>query len=94
MGTESQATVDFEAFEKALAAAVDGARSLEEIEAWLTSQPAAVSVRLADYLLKSNPPQRDFVVEFRTADDSTVTKVVNVFDLGDQRFRFHKLRDR
>jgi len=94
MGSGSPAAVDFEAFEKALGAAVADARSLEEIEAWLKSQPGVESVRLADYLLKSNPPQRDFDVEFKTANDATTTKIVNIFDLGNRRFRFNKLRDR
>ncbi len=76
-----------------MAAVVADAHSLDEIKAWLTSQPFVVSVELKDYLLKSNPPQRDFVVEFRTEAGSTVKSVVNVFDLGNHQFRFNKLRD-
>lgn len=86
--------IDFEVFEKTLGAAIGGARSLDEINAWLGSQLGVNSVQLADYLLKSNPPQRDFIVEFTLQDGSTVTKVVNIFDLGDQQFRFRELRDR
>jgi hypothetical protein len=93
MCAESLSTGDFETFQKTLAAAVDSARSLDEIEAWLKSQQGVKSVQLADYLLKSNPPQRDFIVEFRMQDGSTVKKIVNIFDLGNQQFRFHKLRD-
>lgn len=93
MCAESLSTADFEAFQKTLAAAIAGACSLDEIEAWLKSQQGVKSVQLADYLLKSNPPQRDFIVEFRTQDGSTVKKIINIFDLGNQQFRFHKLRD-
>jgi hypothetical protein len=76
-----------------VATAVANARSLDEIKAWLAAQPFVVSVELADYLLKSNPPQRDFIVEFKTEDGSTMKSVVNIFDLGQQQFRFNKLRD-
>jgi hypothetical protein len=89
-----RSTVDFEVLGKTLASAIDSARSLGEIEAWLRSQQYVESVQLAGYLLKSNPPQRDLIVEFSTEDGSTIRKIVNIFDLGDQRFRFHKLRDR
>jgi hypothetical protein len=86
--------VDVDALERALPAAVAGARSLEEIAAWLESRPGVKAVRLADYLSKSHPPQRDFIVQFETGGDATVQKVVNVFDLGNQQFTFNKLRDR
>jgi len=93
MCAESLSTLDFVALEKTLATAIDSAQSLHEIEAWLKSLRCVKSVQLADYLLKSNPPQRDFVMEFRMEDGSTVKKIVNIFDLGNQQFRFHKLRD-
>ncbi len=35
-----------------------------------------------DYLMKSNPPQREFLVEFRMQDDSNIKKIINIFDLG------------
>ena len=85
MGGESLSPVDFEAFQKTLAAAISSARSLDEIEAYLKSHRFVKSVQLADYLLKSNPPQRDFIVEFGMEDGSTVKKIVNIFDLGNQQ---------
>lgn len=93
MCAESLSTVDFEVLEKTLATAINSAQSLNEIEAWLKSQPCVKSVQLASYLLKSNPPQRDFIVEFSMQDDSTITKIVNIFDLGNHQFQFHNLRD-
>jgi hypothetical protein len=90
---ESLSIVDFAALEKTLATVIDSARSLDEIEAWLKSQQYVKSVQLAGYLLKSNPPQRDFILEFRMEDGSTVKKVVNIFDLGSQQFQFHTLRN-
>jgi hypothetical protein len=88
-----ESLVDSEVFQESLAAAIASARSLDEIEAWLKSQPCVKSVQLADYLLKSNPPQRDFIVEFKAADGSTIKKIVNIFVSGNQQFEFHKLRD-
>ena len=93
MCAESFSTVEINAFEKALTTVIISAQSLDEIEAWLKSQQCVKSVQLASYLLKSNPPQRDFIVEFRMQDGSTVKKIVNIFDLGNQQFRFHKLRN-
>ncbi len=93
MCAESLSTGDFDALQKTLAAVIVSARSLDEIEAWLTSQQCVKSVQLENYLLKSNPPQRDFTVEFRMENGSTVKKIINIFDLGNQQFRFHKLRD-
>jgi hypothetical protein len=93
MCPESLSTADLEAFQETLAAAITSARSLDEIEAWLKSQQCVESVQVAGYLLKSNPPQRDFIVEFKTVNGSTVKKIVNIFDLGNRQFQFHKLRD-
>ena len=93
MCAESPSTADFESLQKTLAAAIASAGSLDEIGAWLKSQKGVKSVQLADYLLKSNPPQRDFIVELKTEGGSTVKKIVNIFELDNQRFRFHKLRD-
>ena len=92
MCAESFSIVDTNSFEKALISVISSARSLDEIEAWLKSQQCVESVQLADYLLKSNPPQRDFVVEFKMQDGSMIKKIVNIFDLGNQQFRFHNLR--
>ena len=94
MRDESLSTVDLGAFQNSLPAAIASARSLDEIQAFLKLQRCVISVQLADYLLKSNPPQRDFIVEFKTADGSTVKKIVNIFDLGNQQFQFNKLRDK
>ena len=85
--------VDFKIFEKNTASAIDSAESLDEIEAWIRSQQGVKSVQLADYLMKSNPPQREFIVEFNMQDGSTVKKIVNIFDLGNRQFKFHELRD-
>jgi hypothetical protein len=85
--------VEYEAFEKTLATVINSARSLAEIEAWLKSQQCVKSVHLGNYLIKSNPPQRDFIVELSMENGLTVKKIVNLFDLDNQRFQFHKLRD-
>jgi hypothetical protein len=93
MCPESLSNIDLEAFQKTLSAVVASARSLDEIQVWLKSQQRVKSVQLAGYLLKSNPPQRDFIMEFEMADGSAVKKIVNIFDLGNQQFQFHELRD-
>jgi len=93
MDNESPSTIDFEAHEKNLSAAIVSARSLDDIETWLKSQRGVKSVQLADYLLKPNSPRRDFIEEFSREDDSTIKNIVNIFDPGNQQFQFRKLRD-
>lgn len=78
---------------QALPGVVERARSLDEIVTWLKAQRAVRSVRLAPYLLKSHPPQRDVIVEFSKPDGTSATKIVNVFELDMQHYRFHCLRD-
>jgi len=78
---------------RALTGVADGARSLDEIAAWLRAQPGVESVELADYLLKSNPPQRDFIVEYGTKDGARVRKILNVCVLGGDKFQFNGMRD-
>jgi hypothetical protein len=51
-------------------------------------------VQLADYLLKSNPPQRDFVIECETMDGLMVKRILNIYVLGDHEFEFNSVRDR
>ncbi len=84
---------DMKNFEKELAAAVENAGSLNKLELWLKSQHNVKSVKQADYLLKSYPPQREFIVEFTMPDNSTVTKIVNIFDLGNGKFQFNEIRN-
>jgi hypothetical protein len=78
---------------KALPGVAGNARSLDEIATWLRAQPGVESVELSDYLLKSNPPQRDFIVACRVKGGSTVRKVLNVYVLGGDKFRFNCVRD-
>lgn len=75
-----------------LVATVDKARSVQEIEAWLASQPYVRSVKVGDYLLKSNPPQRHITVALRMDHGEIAVKVINVAELGDS-VRFEKLSD-
>jgi hypothetical protein len=93
MSETFSSSMDIEVRKNELAAAIDNAGSLTEIENWLRQQPYVTSVELAEYLLKSNPPQREFIVEFKMQDGSAITKVVNFFDLGDGRFQFNALRN-
>lgn len=86
-------TSDDEILGKAVSIAIDNAQSVSEIEEWLKMQQCVNSVQLADYLLKSNPPQREFIVALTMNDGSAFTKIVNFFDLGNGAYRFHEIRD-
>jgi len=78
----------FDEIEGTLADAVAQVRSLEELRQWLASQRCVASVGLEDYLIKTNPPQRQFRVEFRLDDGSTAVKAIDVFVLDDHELRF------
>jgi hypothetical protein len=93
MSADSITSSGLKDFERNLAEVVGSARTIGEIEVWIRAQSIAKAVRLEDYYLKSNPPQREFVVQFKAKGGETVTKVVNVFDLGNERFQFHEVRD-
>jgi hypothetical protein len=91
MCAEAFLSVDINTFEKDLISVISNAQSLDEIEVWLKSQQCVKSLKLEGYLLKSNPPQRDFVVDFKMQDGSIVSKIVNIYDLGNRKFQFHKI---
>ena len=77
MDIETDPKINFELFKKTIADEIDSADSLDEIKERLKSQQSVESVELADHLLKSNPPQRDFIVEFKTEDGVKTKKIVN-----------------
>jgi hypothetical protein len=76
--------------ERALPDVANGAHLLTQIEAWIRAQAC---VRLADYLLKSNPPQRDFIIKCADAAGPPVRKILNVFVLSGQKFRCNGVPD-
>jgi hypothetical protein len=63
----------------------------EELAAWLRAQPNVVSVTLADYLIKTNPPRREFLVQFRRPDGTVFEKAIEVVVLNDRSFQFHSV---
>lgn len=73
---------------------VAGARTLDEIGAWLRSRPGVGSATLANYLLKSNPPQRIFTIQVRADDGEFIQKDIVIFALGAHRFKFNKIIDK
>ena len=85
---------DIGELEKALPGVANDAHSLDEIETWIRAHRCVKSVELAPHLLKSNPPQRDFVIECGTQDGTTVRKVLDIYVLGNRKFQFNSLRDR
>jgi hypothetical protein len=84
---------DISDLEKALPGLARSAHSLEEIEASIKAHPCVKHVELGDYLMKSNPPQRDFFVECETEGGLVVKKIVNVTVLSDHDFEFNGVRD-
>jgi hypothetical protein len=83
---------DLAAFARAADAAITTSASLEAIAAALASEPGVVSVRVADYLLKSYPPRRDLVVEVRGGPGPNVRVIVQLDELDERRYTLHALR--
>jgi hypothetical protein len=71
---------------KTLANVVAGVKSMEELEVWLRSRPYIESVNKADYLIKTEPPQKELQVRFKMDDGSTVVKVLDILLYPDQTF--------
>jgi hypothetical protein len=84
---------DFDEFEKTLFRVVEKASSLEELSTWLKSQKYVVSTKLQDYLIKTNPPLKEFNVDFKMNDGSIQSKVIDVFILGVHTYKLKGLHD-
>lgn len=84
---------DFNEIEKMLPTVVEQVSSLEELDSWLKSQEGVQSVRLENFLMKSNPPQQEFRVEFKSKNGSTITKLIDVFVLPNGRLRLSAVRN-
>jgi len=93
MSGSARSNDDIGELERALPSVANNAQSLDEIEVWIREHPCVKSVQLAEYILKSNPPQRDFIIECETKDGATVKKILNIYILSSQKFRFNNVHD-
>jgi len=84
---------DIAGFTELLADVVARTNSIEALEAWLTSRPYIESVKKVDYLIKTEPPQKELHVGFKTDNGSTVLKVLDIVLYPDQTFRLAGLQD-
>jgi hypothetical protein len=76
-----------------LASITDEARSLDDIVRWLRAQPFVASIKAADYLLKSNPPQREISIEIRLISGGCWKGILKILELGPARFRLGSVRE-
>jgi hypothetical protein len=90
---DSIALDSFDKIENEISNVVSNISSLEQLETWLRAQEYIESVRLDDSLIKTAPPQREFIVEFRMNDGSIRTKAIDVFVLGTHRYKYRELHD-
>jgi hypothetical protein len=84
---------DLDEFRPILSEAVSGATAVSDIEAWLELQPYVRSVLTEDYLLKSHPPQRRFIVELSLGGAPAVMQAIDVYTFDDQRFELRDIHD-
>ena len=83
---------DVAGFEERVVDAVDRSRSLSDLSRWLESQHCVESVRLRDYLIKTNPPRREFSIVVRDAAGSADEKTLSIALLPRGGFAFHEIR--
>lgn len=93
MSGDTISVEDFNGLSKSLADVVARMKSMEELEAWLKSRPYIESVNKADYLIKTEPPQKELHVRFKMDDGSTVVKVIDILLYPDQTFELAGLHD-
>ncbi|MGB5987394.1 MAG: hypothetical protein WBG37_18960 [Desulfobacterales bacterium] len=85
-------TKDIKRLAQTLGATLQHIDSLEGFEIWLRRQPSVVSVKTADYLIKTEPPRKEVAVTFQMHDGSTATHVIIVILNPDQTFGFAGMR--
>lgn len=93
MNNDTITTENFEKFTAILYRALQGMKSLNEIEDWLKSQPCVLSVKTSDYVIKTEPPQKEIFITFRRDNGSTVIKAIDVILHSDQIFSLGRMHD-
>lgn len=73
---------DLDAFTATITEVVAHAKSIGDIEQWLTAQPFVASVRVMDYLRKSESPQREILVDLTTTHAGIQSNSLTIFELG------------
>ncbi len=84
MNSDTISAYDLVNFSDILADIMRKVSSLEELEGWFNSQKYVESVKVTDYLVKTEPPQKELLVTFKMDDGSTVTRVIDIILYPDQ----------
>ena len=84
---------DFAKMEPLLTSKISSATSLDDVLRWLKSQACVQSVLLTDYLIKTEPPRRELLVDFKMRDGSVSHKALDVAVLADGQLRFAGIHD-
>lgn len=92
MSENSLSANDFENLIQAIDVTLNSIDSLESFEIWLREQPSVVSVKTANYVLKTEPPRKEISVTFQMRDGSTPTHVIVVILYPDQTFGLANIR--
>jgi hypothetical protein len=63
---------------------INSVRTVDELANWLRSQPCVKAVKIADHLVKTEPPQKEVSVLFKMSDGSVIAKVIDIRLNADQ----------
>jgi hypothetical protein len=83
---------DLENFTQAIGGTLKRIDSLERFERWLERQPLVASVKISDYIIKTEPPRKEVIVTHQMSDGSTTTLVIVVILNPDQTFGLANIR--
>ncbi|MEM7063452.1 MAG: hypothetical protein AAF572_09850 [Cyanobacteria bacterium P01_B01_bin.77] len=83
---------EFSVFEQDLTVAISAATSLDEIYTWLTQHNDVDSVSVSDYIIKTEPPQREFNASYRLAPDTLTPIIIDVLEFSDDQFQLSEVR--
>jgi len=93
MSSQQRGAVPLDAFRAEATEAIARARSIDEIVGWLQAQALVISVRVGDALLKSQPPQREVVVQRTGHSAAARTVILYIYELGPDRFELKSMSE-
>ena len=82
-----------EVFRREIATVTRTVRQLDELAAWLHSQPFIASVKLEDYLIKTYPPRREFTIGIRMEGGIVCKNILTITTVGAEQFTFQEMRE-
>jgi len=72
---------------RSVARAAEEGKTLVELERWLREQPWIESLDTDDYVIETDPPQKEYRVRLRTSDGRAVRRAIDIILYPDGSLR-------